>query len=41
MNQTILENLKIIIEKQDRIFILIEKIIKFLEHWEPKFTELT
>ena len=35
MEQKILENVKIIIEKQDKILILTEKIIKFMEHFQP------
>ena len=33
--QIILANLKTIIEKQDKIFILMDKIVKFLEHFMP------
>ena len=33
--EIILANLKTIIEKQDKIFILMDKIYKFLEHFKP------
>ena len=33
--EIILANLKTIIEKQDKIFILMSKIVKFLEHFKP------
>ncbi len=33
--QIILAHLKTIIEKQDKILILMDKVVKFLEHFKP------
>ena len=33
--QIVLKTLKTILEKQDKMFILMEKIVKFLEHFKP------
>ena len=33
--QILLANLKTVIEKQDKMFILMDKIFKFLEHFKP------